>query len=89
MYDRTGGVNPCVDMVINTSAADFLHIAFCGGQVDVTAEKRRTKSSFLANSSAGAGWELRRMRSWTKIFCRRRRLSIGEKSEAGPFVSGG
>lgn len=53
MYPTTGGVNPCLDKVIKTSAALFLHITLCGGHQDVIAENNNVKSSFLANSSAG------------------------------------
>src|SRR5436189_253673 len=59
------------------------------GHHEVTAENNNARSSRFANSSAGAGCEESLMRSWTKIFCNKILRSIGEKSDAGPFVSGG
>lgn len=52
MYVTTGGVRPCLERVMSTSAALFLHITLCGGHQEVIAVNSRVKSSFLANSSA-------------------------------------
>lgn len=56
MYWTTDCVRPCLDKVINTSAADLRHIILCGAHHDVMAENNRLRSSFLANSSHGNGW---------------------------------
>ena len=50
-YVMTDGLRVCLEMVRRMSAEVFLHIKLYSGHVDVTAEKRRVKSSFLANSS--------------------------------------
>lgn len=56
MYPTTGGVKPCRDNVIKTSAALFLHIILYTGHHEVIAENSNDKSSFRANSSAGILW---------------------------------
>ena len=56
IYWTTFGVRPCLESVINTSAALFRQGTLWFGHQLVMAENSRVKSSFLASSSAGEEW---------------------------------
>ena len=53
IYSTTLGVRPCLDRVISTSPALFLHATLLLGHQLVIALNSRFKSSFRASSSAG------------------------------------
>lgn len=61
IYCTTSSVRPCLDIVVRTSAAPFLHWMLWVGHQLLMALKSKFKSSSLASSSADAGY-------WQSLF---------------------
>lgn len=71
MYLTTLTLRPCLEIVMSTSPALFLHGRLWGGHQDVMALKSSCRSSFCASSSAGDT----KLHSFTKIWEQMRQKS--------------